>query len=198
MFTGIIEELGTVAAAGKQLVVEASKVATDSEQGSSLAVNGVCLTVVERSPNRTEDRFNLGFDLSAETLSRTSLGELQPGDRVNLERPVTLMTRLGGHLVQGHVDGRGKVLEVRDASPGRVIRFEVSKDLSRFIVEKGSVAIDGVSLTAVNAEDGCFDVALIPHTLEATTLGLLEPGASVNVELDVLAKYVERLLKERG
>ncbi len=197
MFTGIIEELGTVASTGDRLVVEASKVATDAEEGSSLSVNGVCLTVADRSPDGPPDRVRLAFDVSAETASRTSLGSLRPGDRVNLERPVTLLSRLGGHLVQGHVDGVGEVVEVKDAPSGKMIRFRPPAELFRFIVEKGSVAVDGVSLTVVNPERECFDAALIPHTLEVTTLGTLKEGARVNIEVDVVGKYVERMLRDR-
>jgi riboflavin synthase len=198
MFTGIVEERGTVIEAGNRLTVLASKVAEDSAEGSSLAVNGVCLTVVERSPDENNGDSRLSFDVSSETLSRTSLGRLRRGGRVNLERPVTLMSRLGGHLVQGHVDGVGEVLSAAEAAPGKVVRIGLSDGLSRFVVEKGSVAVDGVSLTVVNPKAGWFDIALVPHTLQATTLGTLKKGDLVNLEVDVLAKYVEGLLKERA
>jgi riboflavin synthase len=198
MFTGIVEERGAVVEAGQRLVISAGKVADDSNEGASLAVNGVCLTVVERSPDESNDGSRLSFDVSPETLSRTSLGRLRRGDPVNLERPVTLLSRLGGHLVQGHVDGVGTVLSARDAASGKVVRIGVADGLSRYIVEKGSVAVDGVSLTVVHPEPAWFDVALVPHTLEATNLGTLKEGDVVNIEVDVLAKYVEELLKERA
>ncbi|MDP8955428.1 MAG: riboflavin synthase [Actinomycetota bacterium] len=199
MFTGIVEERGTVIEAGpSRLTVAASKVAEDSGEGSSIAVNGVCLTVAKRSPDETNGRFRLSFDVSPETLSRSSLGRLRVGEPVNLERPVTLMSRLGGHLVQGHVDGVGQVLSATDASLGKVVRIGLPDGLSRYVAEKGSVAIDGVSLTVVNPGPASFEVALVPHTLEVTTLGTLKEGDSVNVEVDVLAKYVEGLLKERS
>ena len=198
MFTGIVEERGAVAEAGGRLTVAASKVAEDSTEGSSLAVNGVCLTVVDRSSDDASGSFRLSFDVSPETRSRTALGLLRPGDPVNLERPVTLVSRLGGHLVQGHVDGVGRVLEIDETPSGTVVRIGLSDGLGRYIVDKGSVAVDGVSLTVVGPTTDSFRVALVPHTLEATTLGMLKEGASVNIEVDVLAKYVEVLLKERA
>ena len=197
MFTGIVEERGTVIEAGPPLVIVAWKVAEDSTEGASLSVNGVCLTVVERSPKEANGGCRLSFDVSPETLSRSSLGRLRRGDPVNLERPVMLMSRLGGHLVQGHVDGVGTVLNTEDVSSGRVIRIGLADGLARYVVEKGSVAVDGVSLTVVDPRNESFDVALIPHTLEATTLGTLKEGDAVNIEVDVLAKYVEALVKER-
>jgi riboflavin synthase len=193
MFTGIVEELGTVRRAGSRLAVSARKVVEDSEPGSSVAVNGVCLTVVERA---SEDGAEvLSFDLSPETLERSSLGRLSPGDGVNLERPVTLVTRLGGHLVQGHVDGVGEVRTIEDAPPGRTMTFAVPESLRRYVVEKGSIAVDGVSLTVATVEDGRFGVALVPYTLEATTFGDARVGDPVNLEVDVVAKYVEGFLK---
>ncbi len=181
--------------AGRRLVVSAEKVAADSTEGSSIAVNGVCLTVVERSRHDANGGSLLAFDVSSETLSRTSLGRLRVGERVNLERPVTLMSRLGGHLVQGHVDGVGEVLSTDEASPGKVVRIGLPDGLARYVTEKGSVAVDGVSLTVVNPGPTSFDVALVPHTLEATTLGDRKPGDGVNLEVDVTAKYVEKLLQ---
>jgi riboflavin synthase len=194
MFTGIVEERGVVVESGSRLRVACSTVSVDSGPGASLAVNGVCLTVVDRSPNG--NGMTLVFDLSPETASRSSLGSLSPGDPVNLERPVTLMSRLGGHLVQGHVDGLGRVTAINDAAPGKIMEIELPKELARYVVEKGSIAVDGVSLTVTTATNGTFGVALIPYTLEATTLGRARPGDPVNLEVDVLSKYVEGLMKE--
>lgn len=194
MFTGIIEERGLVRSAGSRLEVIAAKVAEDSDPGASVAVNGVCLTVVARRAER--GRASLAFDVSQETLTRTALGSLVPGDPVNLERPVTLVSRLGGHLVQGHVDGVGEIESIRESSPGRVITVKLPDGLARYVVEKGSIAIDGVSLTATDVRKGRFGVALVPYTLEATNLGSAEAGDRVNVEVDVVAKYVEGLLGE--
>jgi riboflavin synthase len=193
MFTGIVEETGTVLRAGSRLDVEATKVAGDAEPGASIAVNGVCLTVVDRSPNG--ENAVLGFDVSDETLRRTALGDLVAGDPVNLERPATLLQRLGGHLVQGHVDAVGRVAGVDPAGVGVEMRFEVPAGLARYVVEKGSVAVDGVSLTVARVEGAGFTVALIPFTLEATNLGTREAGDPVNVEVDVIAKYVDGLLR---
>ena len=193
MFTGIVEELGTVRRAGSRLAVSARKVVEDSEPGSSVAVNGVCLTVVERA---SEDGAEvLSFDLSPETLDRSSLGRLTPGDGVNLERPVTLVTRLGGHLVQGHVDGVGEVRMIEEAPPGKTVTISVPESLRRYVVEKGSIAVDGVSLTVATVEDGRFGVALVPYTLAATTFGDARVGDPVNLEVDVVAKYVEGFLR---
>ena len=190
MFTGIVEERGTVLEAGAfRLVMGCRTVVSDSDVGASVAVNGVCLTVVARGPE------DLAFDLSEETLARSTLGRLRPGDPVNLERPVTLSARLGGHLVQGHVDGVGEVTGIeRDDQGGAVLTTRVPEGLLRYAVEKGSITVDGVSLTvAVLAGDG-MRVALIPHTLAVTTLGTVVPGDLVNLEMDVIAKYVERLM----
>lgn len=194
MFTGIVEERGTVRSAGSRLEVLATKVAEDSAAGASVAVNGVCLTVVERRTD--EDGDVLGFDLSPETLARTALGSLRTGDPVNLERPVTLVSRLGGHLVQGHVDGVGEIEAMEDSPPGKTIRVKLPDGLARYVVEKGSITVDGVSLTVTEVRDGRFGVALVPFTLEATNLGSARPGDRVNVEVDVVAKYVEGLVKE--
>ncbi len=194
MFTGIIEERGLVRAAGGRLEVVVTKVAEDAAPGASVAVNGVCLTVVDRRADRNGTV--LAFDLSPETLARTALDSLAPGDPVNLERPVTLVSRLGGHLVQGHVDGVGEIESIEDSPPGKVITVKLPHGLARYVVEKGSVAVDGVSLTATDVEDGRFGVALVPYTLEATSLGTAEAGDRVNVEVDVVAKYVEGLLGE--
>jgi riboflavin synthase len=191
MFTGIVEELGTAVEVGTRLTVAGPKVASDSDVSASVAVNGVCLTVVARTDGR------MTFELSPETLARSSLGSLEAGDSVNLERPVTLLTRLGGHLVQGHVDGVGTITRIDDAPPGKDFRIELPDDLARYLVEKGSVTVDGVSLTVTDVKGTEFGVALIPYTLEVTTLGTAEVGDRVNVEVDVLAKYVEGLMRER-
>ena len=190
MFTGIVEERGTVLETGAfRLVVGCHTVVSDSEIGASLAVNGVCLTVVARG---LED---LSFDLSEETLARSTLGRLGRGDPVNLERPVTLSARLGGHLVQGHVDGVGEVSGIeRDDQGGAVLTTRVPERLLRYAVEKGSITVDGVSLTIAELAGDGMRVALIPHTLAVTTLGTLVPGDLVNLEMDVIAKYVERLM----
>ena len=194
MFTGIVEERGVVVESGSRLRVACSTVSVDSGPGASLAVNGVCLTVIDRSPNG--NGMTLMFDLSPETATRSSLGSLSPGDPVNLERPVTLLSRLGGHLVQGHVDGLGRVTAINDAAPGKIMEIELPKELARYVVEKGSIAVDGVSLTVTTTTNGTFGVALIPYTLEATTLGRARPGDPVNLEVDVLSKYVEGLMRE--
>lgn len=184
MFTGIVEELGSVASLdGPRLRIQASTVLGDVAMGASTAVNGVCLTVVAWGDDWWE------ADVSDETFARTSLGDLQPGDRVNLERPVRLEDRLGGHLVQGHVDAVGVVVE-----PAPDLRVRLPENLMRYVVEKGSITVDGVSLTVVDAVDDTFSVALIPHTAEVTTLGIRQPGDPVNLEVDVMAKYAERLL----
>jgi riboflavin synthase len=194
MFTGIVEERGTVAGAAPLLRVTCRKVAGDARVGYSVAVNGVCLTVIERGEEVDGDRI-LAFDVSDETARRSTLGELQPGDPVNLERPVTLLTRLGGHLVQGHVDGVGRVARTRGSGIGTEMTFEVPAGLMPYIVEKGSVAVDGVSLTVAHVAPSGFEAALIPHTLEATTFGVRDTGDPVNIEVDVVAKYVEGLLR---
>jgi len=198
MFTGIIEELGRVrsldAGAGSaRLTVEADRVLEGAAHGTSIAVNGVCLTVAERGPG------SFTVDVMPETLSRSSLGAVTPGSAVNLERAVRVDGRLDGHVVQGHVDGVGTV---RSREPGPrwdVLTFELPRVLARYVVEKGSIAVDGISLTvtAVDDEEGTFSVSLIPTTLELTTLGAAAPGTPVNLEVDVLAKYVERLLAVR-
>ncbi len=190
MFTGIVEERGSVVEAGaSRLVVGCRTVAADSDIGASVAVNGVCLTVVARGSG------DLSFDLSQETLARSALGRLAPGDPVNLERPVTLSARLGGHLVQGHVDGVGEVTGIdRDDDGGASLTIRVPEGLLRYAVEKGSITVDGVSLTIAEIAGEGIRVALIPHTLAVTTLGTVVPGDLVNLEVDVIAKYVERLM----
>ena len=193
MFTGIVEEKGTVREAGaNRLAVGCRTVVVDAEIGSSIAVNGVCLTVVARGAD------DLAFDLSEETLDRSSLGRLTPGDPVNLERPVSLATRLGGHLVQGHVDGVAEVTGVeRDATGGATLTLRIPERLRRYVVEKGSIAVDGVSLTVAEVVGEGIRIALIPHTLSMTTLGTAAPGDDVNLEVDVIARYVERLMEGR-
>lgn len=184
MFTGIVEELGTVISReGPRLRLGASTVLEDIALGASIAVNGVCLTVVGWDDSSWE------ADVVEETYARSSLGALQPGHRVNLERPVRLADRLGGHLVQGHVDGVGTIVT---AAPD--LRVRCDRDLLRYVVEKGSITIDGISLTVVRPTDDGFTVAVIPHTMEVTTLGHKGPDDPVNLEVDVTAKYVERLL----
>jgi riboflavin synthase len=172
-----------------RLVVRGGLVVEDASYGSSIAVNGCCLTVTHLSV----DQF--GADVMVETFNRTSLGALEQGDPVNLERPVKAGGRLGGHVVQGHVDG---VATIAAHEADGVVRFAIPEDLSRYVVEKGSIAVDGVSLTVVEAGDEEFTVSLIPATLELTTLGHKKPGDPVNIEVDVLAKYVERLLSRSG
>jgi riboflavin synthase len=190
MFTGIVEEVGRVASLEPtRLAVSCVVVGRDARIGASIAVNGTCLTVVGN-----EDA-QLAFDLSEETLARTALRRLRTGSPVNLERPVTLAARLGGHLVQGHVDGVGEIVAIDQDPTGAVIRVRLPSDLSRYVVEKGSIAVDGVSLTVADIEGPDISIALIPHTLEATTFGAAQPGDPVNLEVDVIAKYVERLME---
>ncbi len=191
MFTGIVEERGLVREIGSaRLAVTCRVVSTDAAPGASIAVNGACLTVVERSPE------HVAFDLSEETLRRTSFERLRAGDPVNLERPLTLSSRLGGHLVQGHVDGVGEVAGLEPSAEGGAwLRVRAPAGLVRYLIEKGSVCVDGVSLT-VNSVDGeSFSVALIPHTLEVTTFGSVRVGDPVNLEVDLIAKYLEALLE---
>jgi riboflavin synthase len=194
VFTGIVEELGSVVAveplpgAAVRLEVRGPGVLADVSRGESIAVNGVCLTVVEH----TAETFTA--DVMSETLERSTLGSLHPSDPVNLERAATLQTRLGGHLVQGHVDGTGTVLERRAAEHWEVVRISLPTDLARYVVTKGSITVDGTSLTVSSLGADWFEVSLIPETLRATTLGIRKPGDPVNLEVDVIAKHVERLL----
>jgi riboflavin synthase len=193
MFTGIVEEVGTVRSfEGRRLEIACRTVSADSPVGASLCVAGVCLTVVDGGDGA------LSFDLSEETLARTGLSGLAPGETVNLERPVTLATRLGGHLVQGHVDGVGEVQERREAAGSVEVWVRVPEGLELYVVEKGSIAVDGVSLTVSGIREGAFAVSLIPHTLAVTTLGKVAVGTRVNVEVDLIAKYVQRLMEGRG
>ena len=190
MFTGIVEELGTVVSReGAKLRIAATEVLDGVQLGDSTAVNGCCLTVVAWEPPADGAPGWWEADVSDETYLRTSLGNLAPGDRVNLERPVRLMDRLGGHLVQGHVDAVGEVV-----APVPDLAIRMPAELTRYVVEKGSITVDGVSLTVVNALDDGFTVAVIPHTSEVTTLGFRGVGDPVNLEVDVTAKYVERLM----
>ena len=198
MFTGIVEELGVVrgvtgAGATRRLEIAASTTLAGSEVGASVAVNGVCLTVVERVPG------GLAFDIGPETFERTALSRLAGGDRVNLERPLRLGATLGGHLVLGHVDGMAVVTDVTRVESTARVRFAVpDAGLAPLLVSKGSVAVDGVSLTVAAVDDRGFEVMLIPHTLEATNLGRLACGSAVNIETDVIGKYVLRSLALRG
>ncbi|WP_269854863.1 riboflavin synthase [Streptomyces sp. RPT161] len=196
MFTGIVEELGEVVAVAdlgdaSRFTLRGPVVAEDAKHGDSIAVNGVCLTVVETADGA------FTADVMAETLHRSSLGALRTGSRVNLERPMALGGRLGGHLVQGHVDGTGTIVERTPAEHWEIVKVSLPKALSRYVVEKGSITVDGISLTVVEAADDHFTVSLIPTTLALTTLGIKQPGDPVNLEVDVLAKYVERLLGDR-
>jgi len=190
MFTGIVEERGEVRRLDPyRLEIGCRTVTSDSPVGASVAVNGVCLTVVANEGSL------LAFDLSEETLARTSLRRLSVGHPVNLERPLTLRDRLGGHLVQGHVDGVGEVVGVDpDAADGVRLRLRVPAELMGYVVAKGSITVDGVSLTVAELHDDGVTLALIPHTLDVTTLGTAATGDPVNLEMDVIAKYVERLL----
>ena len=195
MFTGIIEETGTVAsfehhAAGARLRVQAAMVMSDLETGGSIAVNGVCLTATEIAGK------SFSADLSPETLAVTNLDSLRAGDIVNLERPLSPTGRLSGHFVQGHVDGAGEFVALEPVGDGNWwLRIRVPRELLRYFVYKGSIAIDGISLTLASVEDDIVGVAVIPHTYRATSLGRLKPGSKVNLECDVIAKHVERLLQ---
>ncbi|MEA1904175.1 MAG: riboflavin synthase [Actinomycetota bacterium] len=193
MFTGIVEQIGTVSETlptptGRRLVLRAPGLGS-LRIGASIAVNGVCLTTVEA------DDDSIAVDVIPETLSRTNLGQATPGARVNLERPMRADGRFDGHIVQGHVDGTGSIHSVTVDEGGTVITVAADDELMAYVVEKGSVTLDGVSLTVADVGERTFSVALIPHTLEVTTLGLRSVGDTVNLETDVLAKYVERLTK---
>jgi len=194
MFTGIIEDLGIVEkveslAAGCRMTVATTLPAEDFPIGSSVCVGGACMTVVAFHGGR------FAFEVSSESLRRTTLGELAAGDRVNLERSVRLQDRLGGHLVTGHVDGTGEILSISAQGESSVFRFQLAPGAGRLTVEKGSIALDGISLTCFNCADDRVDVAVISHTCEVTTLGLKKPGDAVNVEVDLIGKYVQRLLE---
>jgi riboflavin synthase len=188
MFTGLVSHLGTIGSLDGGRLVVSTPLGADLGEGDSVAVNGVCLTATGVRPD--------GFtaDVMEETLRRTALGSLGPGAPVNLELPLRAADRLGGHFVQGHVDGVGTVASVENEGFARLVEIEADPGLMRYVVEKGSIAVDGVSLTVASLGEGAFSVSLIPETLERTTLGRAEPGGSVNLEVDVLAKYVERLV----
>ncbi|WP_326648545.1 MULTISPECIES: riboflavin synthase [unclassified Streptomyces] len=193
MFTGIVEELGEVTAVEKlgdssRFRLRGPVVTEDAKHGDSIAVNGVCLTVVDFGDGE------FTADVMAETLNRSSLGALAEGSRVNLERPMAVGDRLGGHIVQGHVDGTGTIVERKPSENWEIVKISLPADLSRYVVEKGSITVDGVSLTVVDAGPDYFTLSLIPTTLALTTLGIKQPGDPVNLEVDVIAKYVERLL----
>jgi riboflavin synthase len=197
MFTGLVEAIGEVhdmapEPPGRRLVVAAPAIASEAVLGESIAVNGCCLTVVEVDGER------ISFQAGPETLSRTNLGELRRGWRVNLERSLKLGDRFGGHLVTGHIDGLGTVAERQDAGDWTTIWFRAPRELTRQMASKGSVAVDGVSLTLVAVEDERFSVQLIPHTLAVTTLGQRQAGDRVNIETDLLAKYVARQMLVQG
>jgi riboflavin synthase len=194
VFTGLIEEVGVVAriessSGARRLWIEAPLVSTDAAAGDSIAINGCCLTVTAR------DGARLAFDAVAETLARTTIGGWAEGERVNLERALTLDKRLGGHLVQGHVDGVGEVAEVASESAGRRVRFTAPAALARFIAEKGSIAVDGTSLTIAACDGARFDVAYIPHTLAVTIASAYAPGRRVHLEADLVARYLARLIE---
>jgi riboflavin synthase len=193
VFTGIIEHAGEVAGVevredGARLVVAAGPVAAGTRIGDSVAVNGVCLTVVEQEGER------IAFDAVQETLRRTNLGSLRVGERVNLERPLRVDGRFDGHFVQGHVDGTATLESITEEGNSRRLRLRAAAELLRYIVRKGSVALDGISLTVAAVAADWFEVVIIPHTWQVTNLGNQEPGAVVNIEVDLLAKYVERLV----
>jgi riboflavin synthase len=192
MFTGIIEELGVVLAPAPRLRVGCKTVLEDLSEGASIAVNGVCLTAIEISAD------SFAADLAPETLRRSNLGDLTAGSRVNLERPVTPATRLSGHLVQGHVDATGELVSLEPLRDGNYwLKIRVPASLERYLVEKGSIAIDGISLTIAGLEGGVVSVTIIPHTFANTTLGFARAGARLNLEADVIAKHVEKLLNRQ-
>lgn len=193
MFTGIVEELGEVTAVenlgdSSRFRLRGPTVTEGAKHGDSIAVNGVCLTVVDLEDGE------FTADVMAETLDRSSLGALAPGSRVNLERPMAVGDRLGGHIVQGHVDGTGTIVDRKRSEHWEIVKVSLPAGLTRYVVEKGSITVDGVSLTVVDAGPDYFTISLIPTTLALTTLGIKEPGDPVNLEVDVIAKYVERLM----
>ena len=197
MFTGIVEELGKVRTVEKRgenarIVIEAHLVTDGTNNGDSIAVNGVCLTALDVQPD------SFAADVSHETLIRSTIGILEPGSGVNLERSVTPATRLGGHIVQGHVDARGEFLSVEDLGESWTVRIGYPPELGRHLVFKGSIAVEGISLTIAGLTQEYFEVAIIPKTWEVTNLSELRPGDPVNLEVDIIAKYVERLLAAGG
>lgn len=194
MFTGIIEELGEVIAWDRtgdaaRLTVRAPLAVSDARHGDSISVSGVCLTVVERGP----DWFTA--DVMAETIAMSTLGSVVPGDPVNIERATQVGDRLGGHIVQGHIDGTSAVISITEGSAWRVLRFTLAEDVAAFVARKGSIAVDGVSLTVSAVGNDWFEVSLIPETLAATTLGTTAVGDAVNIETDILARHVARLIE---
>ncbi|MEW6734189.1 MAG: riboflavin synthase [Acidobacteriota bacterium] len=193
MFTGIIEEVGKIRAIqthtqGGRIKIAAQTVLQGVKLGDSIAINGVCLTVVDCNNGE------IAFDISTETLARSTLGRLRAGSAVNLERALAVGDRLGGHIVQGHVDGNGEFLSRQQTGDGSVMRFSYPTELGRYICLKGSICVDGISLTVSNLANNWFEVAIIPHTLKITNLTELTVGSRVNLEVDILAKYVERML----
>jgi riboflavin synthase len=198
MFTGIVEELGTVArfdpkATGARITIACSTVSEDAREGSSIAVNGVCLTALDLTPGY------FSSDLAPETLTRSNLGDLRTGSRVNLERPLLPSMRLSGHIVQGHVDGTGEFIGIEPLGDENFwLKIQLPEGLERYFVEKGSIAIDGISLTIASIEGRDVGIAIIPHTYESTSLSMHKPGDRVNVEVDVIAKHVEKLLAGRS
>ncbi len=195
MFTGIVEEVGVVAKISeKALTVRASKVTEDLKLGDSIAVNGACLTAVNFGESGEREGIEFSVDLSPETMRRTALGDLTPGRPVNLERALLASDRMGGHIVQGHVDGTGRVMSTKPEGDSVIFRIRVPKRLNRYIVEKGFVAVDGISLTVVKRGASSFILAVIPYTATNTNLAAISVGDRVNLEADILAKYVESLL----
>ena len=196
MFTGIIEELGTVASLesngeGARMRVNASIVVSDSKDGDSISVSGVCLTALDVSGE------GFSADLSQETLDRSTLGSLKPGSKVNLERALLPTTRLGGHLVQGHVDGRGSFISAEEQDDFHTVRIGFPAELAKYFIYKGSVSVEGISLTIASIAESHFDIAVIPKTWELTNLSTLRSGDGVNLEVDLVAKYIERMLELR-
>ena len=190
MFTGIVEEVGRVKAIGNGILqIEASKVLEDVHLGDSIAVNGICLTVTSFSSHSFQ------ADVMPETIKRTSLGELKLGSPVNLERALTLASRLGGHIVSGHIDGTGRIVSLKDDKNAILMKIQAESSILRYIVEKGSVALDGISLTVAEVSNRDFTVSLIPHTRQATNLSSKKEGSLINIENDVVGKYVEKLLQ---
>jgi riboflavin synthase len=197
MFTGIIEELGRIRSIERRgedarIVIEARTVTEGSLDGDSISVNGVCLTALDLKPD------SFAADVSKETLFRSTLGDLEEGSPVNLERAVTPVTRLGGHIVQGHVDARGKFLGSENHGDSWTFRFAYPKEVAPYLVFKGSVSVEGISLTIANLTDEYFEIAVIPKTFEVTNFSQLKPGDDVNLEADVIAKYVERILNSQA
>lgn len=196
MFTGLVEEKGTLVnkiktGDGYRLEIEASKVLQDTEIGSSISVNGCCLTIVEKKSS------SFLMDTIEETLKKTNLGDLKIGEKVNLERPLKADARLGGHFVLGHVDTKGEVLEVNELSNSHFVRIRFPEEFRHYLIYVGSVSIDGVSMTVAELEDNVFGVGVIPHTWEETIFSSKKPGSTVNLEFDVLGKYVERIMEKK-